>query len=250
MIPYTTVETSKALISLVADLTKNGIESVAMDFEEESNLHVYGEHLCLIQLFDGSAYYIVDAWKIQNYPDGVDALRFLLESPMEKIMFDCSSDASIVRKTMKIQLRNIFDLRVIAQALGFNGNLTGLIERNLHFQTENPALKKKYQRANWMKRPLSEEQIHYALDDVKYLFDLKLSLLEEMKTLPGNRKRLHQPCTVVQSRNTAINPVGKRFVITELFQESRRFISAIFSLPVIILQKNKTSLRPMFLRNN
>lgn len=184
MIDYTSIENSRDLVALVADFAQRGIKTLAMDFEEESNLHVYGEHLCLIQLFDGSKYYIIDAWKIQNYPDGTDALRYLLESPIEKIMFDCSSDASIVRKTLKIQLRNIFDVRVIAQAFGFMGNLTGLIERNLHIQTENPTLKKKYQRANWMKRPLSEEQLCYALDDVKYLFDLKQSLEEELKTLP------------------------------------------------------------------
>ncbi len=189
MISYTSVETSKDLIALVADFAKKGIKSLAMDFEEESNLHVYGEHLCLIQLFDGTNFYIIDAWKIQNYPDGIDALRFMLESPIEKIMFDCSSDASIVRKSLKIQLRNIFDVRVIAQSMGFMGNLTGLIERNLHIQTDNPALKKKYQRANWMKRPLSEEQIHYALDDVKYLFDLRSSLEEEMKTLPVQQQK-------------------------------------------------------------
>lgn len=186
---FVCIESPKDLIALVADFAQRGIKSLAMDFEEESNLHIYGEHLCLIQLFDGKQYYIIDAWKIQNYPDGTDALRYLLESPIEKIMFDCSSDASIVRKTLKIQLRNIFDVRIIAQALGFMGNLTLLIERNLKISTDNPALKKKYQRANWMKRPLSEEQICYALDDVKYLFDLKLSLEEELKSLPMQQQK-------------------------------------------------------------
>ena len=34
--------------------------SIAVDFEGEFNLHIYGEHLCLIQIFDGSVYYIID----------------------------------------------------------------------------------------------------------------------------------------------------------------------------------------------
>lgn len=179
-----TIETPGQLNDLVKVFADSGVKTIAMDFEEESNLHVYGEHLCLVQVFDGTSYYMIDAWKIQNYPDGTEALKLFLESPVEKIMFDCTSDAAIVRKSLKIQLKNVFDIRVIAQTLGFMGNLTSLIERNLHIQSENPLLKKKYQRANWMKRPLSEEQIMYALDDVKYLFDLKLSLQEELKAQP------------------------------------------------------------------
>lgn len=184
MIDFRLIEKPQELKLLTDDFLSSGIESLAMDFEEESNLHVYGEYLCLIQLFDGTAYYIIDALKIQKYPEGKEALKYFLESPVEKIMFSCASDASIARKTLGIQLKNIFDVRVIAQALGFMGNLTALIERNLHIQAEDPQLKKKYQRANWMKRPLPQEQIEYALDDVKYLYDLKLSLVEELKSLP------------------------------------------------------------------
>ena len=57
---------------------------------------------------------------------------------------------------------------------------TSLIERNLKVQSEDAASKKKYQTANWMRRPIPPAQIEYALSDVKYLFDLKESLLSEM----------------------------------------------------------------------
>lgn len=184
MIDFKSIDTPQELTALVDYFNSKGIDSLAMDFEEESNLHVYGEYLCIIQLFDGADYYIIDALKIQKTEGGVEALKLFLEGPIEKIMFGCASDASIVRKTLSIQLNNIFDVRVIAQALGFMGNLTGLIERNLHVVAEDSQLKKKYQRANWMKRPIAQEQLEYALNDVKYLFDLKLSLQEELKTLP------------------------------------------------------------------
>lgn len=189
MIEFKSIESSQSLFELIDYFTASGVETVAMDFEEESNLHVYGEHLCLIQLYDGKNYYAIDALKIQKETEGIAVLKSFLEGPIEKIMFDCSSDASICRKALQIQLKNIFDVRVIAQALGFMGNLTGLIERNLHIQAEDPLLKKKYQRTNWMRRPLSQEQLEYALGDVQYLFDLKTSLLEELKTLPATDQK-------------------------------------------------------------
>lgn len=188
MIQYSLIEKPDTLIELTDKLNKN-VKSIAMDFEEESNLHVYGEHLCLIQIFDGTEYYVVDAVKIVEFPNGRDAIKTFLESPVEKIMFDCSSDASIVRKALDIQLENIFDIRVLAKAVGFMGNLTALIERNLSIQTSDPALKKKYQKANWMKRPLSDEQIEYGLGDVKYLYDLKESLLKEVQSLSETEKK-------------------------------------------------------------
>ena len=52
---YTLITTASALEALVSRWEEKGTLSVAMDFEEESNLHVYGEHLCIIQLFDGSS---------------------------------------------------------------------------------------------------------------------------------------------------------------------------------------------------
>ena len=161
-----------------------------MDFEEESNLHCYGEHVCIIQLFDGKNYYIIDALALSKTSEGLALMKEFLEGPAEKIMFACQSDAALARKSLGIQLENIYDIRLPAMALGFNGNLTGLIERNLGISAENPALKKKYQTANWMRRPIPEEQIEYALGDVKYLFELKASISAEIrKTLAKGKLR-------------------------------------------------------------
>ena len=189
---YKLISTSSELETLVSCWEEKGVASVAMDFEEESNLHVYGEHLCIIQLFDGSCYYILDALALAKSPEGLSAMKTFLEGPMEKIMFACQSDASLARKTLGIQLNNICDVRVMAMALGFNGNLTGLIERNLGICAENPSAKKKFQTANWMRRPIPADQIEYALADVRYLFDLKASLEAEMesKLTIGQRKQV------------------------------------------------------------
>ena len=179
---FTFLSRPEELSTLLSTWTALGITSVAMDFEEESNLHCYGEHVCTIQLYDKKHYYIVDAIELAKSEAGISSMKALLDGPLEKIMFACQSDAALARKALDIQLKNIFDVRVIAIELGFNGNLTALIERNLGIKTEDGSKKKKYQTANWMKRPIPEQQIEYALSDVQYLFDLKDSLVKEMES--------------------------------------------------------------------
>lgn len=188
---YTLVEKIEDFRKLLEDFKKNGTKTLSMDFEEESNLHAYGEHLCTIQLFDHQKYYLIDALALQKTDEGRALLKEFLEGEEEKIMFDCSSDAAIVRKVLAIHMANVYDLRIVAKALGFNGNLTSLIERNLHIPSEGVASKHRFQRANWMRRPLPEAQIQYALADVQYLFDLKASLEEELETKsPGVRTQV------------------------------------------------------------
>ena len=177
---------------LIQGFREKGPVVLAMDFEEESNLHVYGEHLCIIQLSDGENFYIIDALAIGRTEKGAALIKDLLEGPEVKIMFDCSSDSAIVRKSLGIHLKNIYDIRLAAKALGFDGNLTSLTERCLGVIPESSSEKKKYQMANWMKRPIPEDQLNYALNDVKYLLSLKASLEAEMeqKLTPAQKRHL------------------------------------------------------------
>ena len=201
---YTFISKASDLKALVLRWKNQGVESVAMDFEEESNLHCYGEHVCIIQLYDKSDYYIIDALALAKNAEGLSEMKSFLEGPMEKIMFACQSDAALARKALGIQMRSVYDVRVLAMALGFNGNLTGLIERNFGISVESTSQKKKYQTANWMRRPIPKEQIEYALSDVRYLFELKDSLVSEAeeKLKPAEKRKVaHDLSTCAEQKN-------------------------------------------------
>lgn len=201
---FSLISTPQQLEAVLSRWAEQGILCVAMDFEEESNLHVYGEHLCTIQLFDGNSYFIIDALALAKTADGLALIKAFLEGPVEKIMFACQSDAALARKTLGIKLSNIFDVRVIAMALGFTGNLNGLIERQIGLSVENPSLKKKYQTANWMRRPIPAEQVEYALGDVRYLFQLKETLLAEMErnlSAADKKKVLYDMARCAEQKN-------------------------------------------------
>lgn len=163
---YTTLDSDEKIFQAVKRW--ESFPSIAVDFEGEFNLHIYGEHLCLIQIYDTEGYWIIDPRSPQVTRRGLEAF-FSMKT--EKIWFDVQSDASLVYKVYGLRIENVYDVRVPALALGYTGNLLGLVKEYLGLDIE--INKKKNQQANWLKRPIDVELMEYALLDVKYLHRLK-----------------------------------------------------------------------------
>lgn len=197
---YILINNDKKIEDLVSYLLENNLTSVAMDFEGEFNLHIYGEHLCLIQLFDTKDFYIIDPFKISD-----ENLKLFLENKeIEKIMFSCDSDSSLVHKKYNIQIRNIFDVRILALDLEFNKGYAACVENYLNINIGNKSSKKKNQMTNWMKRPLSENQIQYALEDVAYLHALKeklISISQEKGTYKASMRKMKVAGVITKKPN-------------------------------------------------
>ncbi|MBO5137565.1 MAG: 3'-5' exonuclease [Spirochaetaceae bacterium] len=184
---YSYINSDLQIEELLSKWRKTDIVQVAMDFECESNLHCYGEHLCLIQVFDGYNYYLIDplpqAGTVSNA-----GLKALLESKdIQKLWFDCSSDGSLVWKKHGIKIAALYDLFLEAKILGIQENLSAMVQRFVTNTMESDNItpeevikaknsKKKFQQANWMLRPISAGQLEYALSDVAHLFPLRLAL--------------------------------------------------------------------------
>ena len=216
---YTLLNSDDEIQALLTRWEQNNIQQIALDFEGEFNLHCYGEHLCLIQIFDGSDFYLVDtlcADQLASRKNAatagkpfvdfvktdtssqvtVEGLRLLLEAPqIEKLWFDCASDGELVWKQFGIRLNKVYDVFRVAKVLGLvgpglAGNLAALTERfvtgtaekqqeQLHQDTQS---KKRLQQTNWMNRPLSDAQLEYALKDVANLFALRQALDQEARS--------------------------------------------------------------------
>ena len=185
---YSYIKTDGEILQLIKNWKVQNIQQIAMDFECESNLHCYGEHLCLVQIYDGNNFFLVDTLEKNVTNTG---LKALLESKdIQKIWFDCSFDANLLWKKHKIKICNVYDLFREATTLGIKGGLSFMVQKYVLQSEENQVKKeeanfkektskKKFQQANWMKRPISPEQIEYALSDVKHLFELK-KILDNM----------------------------------------------------------------------
>ena len=173
MAGYDLVQTDDELTRLVSRLRDARVKRLAIDVEGENNLHRYGIHVALIQLFDGARGYIVDPLSLRN-PGGLKAL--VQDVPWELVWFDAGNDLLSFQHALGIKPAPILDLAVAARLLGKSGGLQALTG-----QGGSARSKDKFQRANWLRRPLSPGLLDYAISDVMHLFSLSDMLLRELE---------------------------------------------------------------------
>ncbi len=199
---YINIENKAELRSYLEKFEDKGLHIIALDIEAESNLHAYGEKLCLIQIFDGVNKIIIDPLKIDNY-----TLKLLFENTdILKVMYDAGSDLSLLKNSANIEIKSILDLRPAAELLNYDKkDLHSLIAFELGIFLEK---KRKYQKHNWKNRPISENAIDYAINDVIYLLALKDVILAKLYA-----KKLLEPFLLknlqIQNKNYTRDPEDK-----------------------------------------
>ncbi len=199
---YITIDNKAGLRSYLKKFEEKELHVIALDIEVESNLHVYGEKLCLVQVFDGVNNIIIDPLDIDN-----DTLKLLFENPnILKVMYDAGSDLSILKNTADIEIKSILDLRPATELLNYEKkDLHSIIAFELGIILEK---KRKYQKYNWTNRPLSEKAIDYAINDVLHLLVLKDVILAKLYT-----KKLMEPFLLknlqIQNKDYTRHPEDK-----------------------------------------
>jgi ribonuclease D len=152
-----------SLKSLVADLAAQPI--IAVDTESNS-LFVYFEQVCLIQFSTPQRDYLVDPLAIED----LTPLGVIFSDPAkEKVFHAAEYDLICLQRDFGFQFSNIFDTMIGARTLGWRQTGLGNLLKE-HFDI---SVNKKYQRANWGKRPLDPEQLDYARADTHYLIALR-----------------------------------------------------------------------------
>jgi ribonuclease D len=133
-------------------------------------LHNYYERVCLIQLSIGNHHAIVDPIVLKEISP---LLAYLRDRPT--IYHGADYDLRLMQSTFDFApAAPVFDTMLAAQLLGFPSiGLAALVKH--FFGIELP---KEGQKSNWARRPLSDSQLRYAIDDTRYL-DALADLLEE-----------------------------------------------------------------------
>jgi ribonuclease D len=144
---------------------------VAVDTEADS-LHNYSEKVCLIQLSLVGEHYIVDPLAGLDF-DGF--LAALAQMPL--ILHGGDYDLRMLRASMAFRPeREVFDTMIAAQLLGIEQiGLAALVERFLGM-----TVGKEGQKSDWSRRPLSEKQLSYAVNDTRFLEQLADRLAAEL----------------------------------------------------------------------
>ncbi len=138
-------------------------EKVALDTEADS-LHNYFEKVCLIQLSLGDEHYLVDPLCELELSRFLEALA---EKPL--ILHGGDYDLRMLRTSLGFRPRGeVFDTMIAAQLLGIEEiGLAALIERFFGI-----TIGKEGQKSDWSRRPLSEQQLRYAINDTRFLAQL------------------------------------------------------------------------------
>ena len=171
--PAIFVNSQETLNQMVADLKK--APSIAVDTESNS-LHSYQERVCLIQISIPESDYLVDPFPIQD----LNLLGEVFFDPaIQKVFHAGDYDLATLKRDYGFEFANIFDTMLAATALAEPAiGLAALLEKYFDI-----ILVKKYQRADWGKRPLDPEMLSYAQGDSRYLLQLRDLLVEKLQAV-------------------------------------------------------------------
>ena len=161
--PPILISDDDSLARLVQELSGHPI--IAVDTESNS-LHAYRERVCLIQFSTPAADFIVDPIKVGN----LQPLAGVFANPaQQKVFHAAEGDIIGLRRDYQFEFKNLFDTMSAARSLGWpRVGLAAILD--LHFGV---TMNKKYQRADWGRRPLTPEQLDYARLDTHYLLALR-----------------------------------------------------------------------------
>ena len=161
--PIFIVDNSEVLDILDEELSRANIIGLDTEFDWRTT---YFPKLSLIQIVANSKLFLIDCLKI----DPSKVLKKYLESKnCLKIFHSVRSDATVLSKCLNIHSLNVFDIQVADKILTqSNIRSYGKIVKSF-FGIE---LKKSETNSNWLKRPLTQNQIKYAFDDIDFLIEI------------------------------------------------------------------------------
>lgn len=161
-----------ALDDLCAALASEA--SIAVD-TEFMRVRTYWPELALVQVATRSRIALVDPQAIA----ALEPLRALLVAPgSHKVMHSASEDLVALGRIGARPIAGLFDTQVAA---AFAGLGPGIGYQRLVQALLGIALEKGETRSDWLRRPLSEQQLHYAEQDVVHMPALHDALVAKLE---------------------------------------------------------------------
>lgn len=185
--------TNVARLAEVANVLSQQTE-IAVDLEMDS-LHHYQEKVCLIQVSTRQENWLIDPLACKD----MSPLSGPLGDPsILVVMHGADYDIRSLHRDFGIEVTNLFDTMLAARFLGISEfGLAALLKARFGIE-----LDKKYQKADWSKRPLSREMSAYAVADTSDLLPLYDQFRAELQQ-KGRLAWLEEECRLVcQARVT------------------------------------------------
>ena len=148
-------------------------EAISIDIEFMRRNTFFPEP-CVIQLSNGNMHACIDLTLEVDYKT---LFKSIFKEDKKIILHSCRQDLEILYMILGFIPQNIFDTQFAASFLGFKYQI-GYAE--LIKEIYNIDIDKTEKMTDWRKRPLSKEQINYALNDVKHLNRLSKYLTDKL----------------------------------------------------------------------
>jgi ribonuclease D len=169
----TPITDTASLQTLCDQLAHDTFVTVDTEFMREKT---YYPILCLIQIAGETVSAAIDP-----LAPGIDLapLYTLMANPkVMKVFHACRQDIEIFYHGMQAMPAPLFDTQVAAMVCGFGESVgyEALVSKLL-----GKSVDKSSRFTDWAKRPLSEKQLVYAMDDVLHLRDIYLKMIERLE---------------------------------------------------------------------
>lgn len=168
------IDSAEGLASLCTQLRRHEWFTLDTEFLREKT---YRPRLCLLQVANPDVVACIDPLAL---PSLEPLLELLFDPAITKVLHAAHQDLEIFFEMRDAVPAPIFDTQIAATLLG-QGEQVGygaLVKEVLGIELE-----KGHARADWCQRPLDAAQLAYAADDVRYLRDVYLSQLAQLRQL-------------------------------------------------------------------
>lgn len=194
MAPISIIETEEELGVYYKSLLSLNTSKIAIDLEGDQGSVKYHYSISIIQCFDGVKPVIIDVKRIGARPI---LKEFLTSKEIIKVMFSCRNDIFMTQNVLGYSIEPIYDIAVAQKLLGLKENIADYIGIDKE-------IKDGFQRANWLKRPISPELLEYAVNDVIQLLDIE-DKFSTMLHETGLYEEYIRICSSISEKNYRVN---------------------------------------------
>lgn len=151
----------------LAEAARGWLDCVAVALDTEfMRVRTFHAQAALFQVCDGRGCFLVDPLAI----DDLQPLGELLAAPhVTKIMHSCSEDLEVCERRLGVLPEPLVDTQIVA---AFSGHPLSVGYQKILAAELGVQLHKSETRTDWLQRPLSPAQLHYAAEDVAFLLPL------------------------------------------------------------------------------
>ncbi|MCK1545376.1 ribonuclease D [Bradyrhizobium sp. 179] len=167
------ITTTADLAAACSRLAKHPVITVDTEFLRETT---YYPLLCVVQMASAEEAVVIDA-----LAEGIDLKPFfelMGNEAVLKVFHAARQDIEIIWHQAGIIPHPVFDTQVAAMVLGYGDSIAydQLVEKVTGHRPD-----KTHRFTDWSRRPLSKEQMHYAVSDVTHLRDVFAALDADLK---------------------------------------------------------------------